>query len=115
MLRHPGLMPPNPVLCPHLGQIQFPVQQRPAIGAGVGQKYPDLAVLNPPHRAAVLPLHPGRLVAFLEEAGLINHQHSVSVGQVFHNVVPEVVANQVGVPTVAGQQALHPVRSGVAS
>ena len=31
-----------------------------------------------------------------------------------HNVVPEIIAHQVGVPTVAVQQPLHPVGSGVA-
>ena len=30
-----------------------------------------------------------------------------------HHVVPEIVANQVGVPDVGGQQALHPIGGGV--
>ena len=32
-----------------------------------------------------------------------------------HNIVPEVIANQVRVPPVVVQQALHPVGSGLAS
>ena len=30
-----------------------------------------------------------------------------------HHVVPEIVANQVGVPDVGGQQVLHPIGGGV--
>ena len=63
----------------------------------------------PPRRAAVLTLHPGRLVPLLEESGLVHHQHPIGVGQMLHNIAYQVVTNQISIPPVAGQQALHPV------
>ena len=95
-------------------QIQFPVQQGSSPGASVGQKYPDLTVFDPPRRAAVLPLHSHRLAPLLEEAGLVHHQHPVGGAQLLDHVVPEVIANQVRIPAIGGQQALHPVGSCVA-
>ena len=38
-----------------------------------------------------------------------------SGGQIFDHVAPQVIANQVRVPPVVVQQALHPIGSGVAS
>ena len=104
---------PLPVLSPYLRQIQFPVQQGSSPGASVGQKYPNLTVFNPPRRAAVLPLHSHRLAPLLEEAGLVHHQHPVGGAQMLDHVVPEVIANQVRIPAIGGQQGLHPVGCGI--
>ena len=112
-LRHPSLSPPFQVISPHPRQVEFPVQQGPPLGRGVGQKYPDLAVLDPPRRAAILPLHPNGLVPLLQKSRLVHHQNSMDVAQMLHHVVPEIVANQVGVPDVGGQQVLHPIGGGV--
>ncbi len=79
--------------------VEFPVQG-PPLGRGVG----DLAVLDPPRRAAILPLHPNGLVPLLQKSRLVHHQNSMDVAQMLHHVVPEIVANQVGVPDVGGQQ-----------
>jgi hypothetical protein len=45
-------------------QVQAAVEQRPATGRGVGQEHPDLAVLDPPGGAGVLPLRPAEPVPF---------------------------------------------------
>jgi hypothetical protein len=95
---------------PFLGQVQLPVHQRPALVAGVGQEDPDLAVLDPPGRARVLALHPGRLGALLEEPGLIHHQHPGRVAEPLHDIAAHVVAQRVRVPAGGGQQPLHSVR-----
>ena len=55
LLRHPGLPPALPVLRPYLGQVQFPVQQSPPPGTGIGQEYANWTVLDPARRTAVLP------------------------------------------------------------
>ena len=114
ILRHPGLPPPLPVLGPYLGQVQFPVQQRPAPGAGIGQENANLTVLDPSRRAAVLTLHPNGLAALLEKPGLVYHQNPTGVAQMLHNIVPEVIPDQVRIPPVVVQQALHSIGSGVA-
>ena len=112
-LRHPSLSPPFQVISPHPRQVEFPVQQGPPLGRGVGQKYPDLAVLDPPRRAAILPLHPNGLVPLLQKSRLVHHQNSMDVAQMLYHVVPEIVADQVGVPDAGGQQVLHPIGGGV--
>jgi hypothetical protein len=59
-------------------------------------------------------MHTNRLVSLLEESGIVHHQHPAGLAQMLHNVVPEIISNQVGVPDVGGKQALHPVGSGIA-
>jgi hypothetical protein len=77
--------------------------------AGVAEEDADLAVLDPPRRARVLPLHPGRLRAFLDEAGLVQDQHGIRVAQVLHDVGVQVIADRVGVPACATEEVLHAV------
>jgi site-specific DNA recombinase len=98
---------------PLLGQVQLPVHQRPTLSAGIGEEHADLAVLDPPGGARILALHPGRLGALLEEAGLIHHQHPVRVAELLGDVAAHVVAERAWVPAGAGQQPLHPVRGGL--
>ena len=52
------------------------ISARP-FGDGVGQEHAQLAVLDPPGGARVLPLHPGRPGPLLQEPGLVDHQHAV--------------------------------------
>jgi hypothetical protein len=80
------------------------------VAAGVAKKDADLAVLNPPGRARVLPLHPGRLAAFLDEAGLVQHAHRARVAQVLHDIGLQVVTDRVGIPVCPAEEVLHPVR-----
>ena len=81
--------------------------------AGVAQEHADLAVLDPTCRAAVLPLHPGRLVALLQEAGLGEDQHCIRIAQVLDHIGPQVIPDRIGVPAHAREEILHPVRRGV--
>jgi len=69
-----------------------------------------MAVRDPPRRAAVLPPHLGRFAAFLEETGLVDHQHRRRIAELLHHVGPQVVAHRIRVPPRPGQQALHPGR-----
>jgi hypothetical protein len=46
---------------------------------GIAEVDSDLGVLDPPGRAGVLPLHPGRGSAFLQVTGLISDQHRIRV------------------------------------
>ena len=77
---------------------------------GVGQEHAQLAVLHPPGRARVLPLHPRRPGSLLDEPGLVDDQHAAGVAQVPHHVAAHVVADPVRVPGRRVQQPLHPVR-----
>jgi hypothetical protein len=98
---------------PLLGQVQLSVHQRPPLSAGIGEEDPDLAVLDATGRARVLALHPRRLAALLEKAGLIYHQHPAGVAQVLHDVGAHVIAQRLWVPAGGGQQPLHPIGGGL--
>ena len=103
------LGPPVGVGGPLLGQVQLPIHQRPPLPAGIGQEDPDLAVLDPPGGAGILALHPGRLVALLEEPGLVHHQHPTRIAEALHDVVAHLITQPLGVPAGGGQQPLHPI------
>jgi hypothetical protein len=82
---------------------------------GVGQEDTDLAVLRPPGGAGILPLHPGRPGAFLNEPGLIGDQHPARVPEVLDDVVPHIITDLPGVPVRVAQQPLHPIRADLTS
>jgi hypothetical protein len=93
--RHPAA---RRVVGPGLGQVQVPVDQRHPTGCRIGQEDRDLAVLLLAGRAGVLALDPGRAVALLHKARLVQRQHRIGITQVLDHVVPQVVADAVGVP-----------------
>ena len=92
---------------PGLRQIQLPVHQGPALGRCVGGEDSDLAVLGAAGGAGVLPLHPGRGGALLEEAGVVHDQDPVRGAEALGNVVLEVVPDLVSVPGRTVQQVLE--------
>ena len=79
---------------------------------GVGQEHPQLTVVDLPGGAGVLPLHPGRAAALLDEPGVVDDEHpaSRSVAELVQHVAAHVVADPVDVPVRGPQQPLHPVR-----
>jgi len=58
-----------------------PVDQRLTERARIAEKDANLAVLDPPGRAGILPRDPDRVSAFLQEASLIDHQHAARITQ----------------------------------
>src|SRR5215469_13705916 len=101
---------PVPVSQPGFRQVQLAVDQGAPLAAGISAEHAQLAVLHPPGRAGVLPLDPGGLGAFLEEPGLIDHQHAVRRAEVPGHVGAHVVADSVRIPGRTVQQPLHPIR-----
>lgn len=53
------------VLSPGGRQVERPIDQRPALAAGVGQEHAQLTVVDPPSRAGVLTLNPAERTPFL--------------------------------------------------
>jgi hypothetical protein len=68
-----GCSAPQRIVNPALWEVQFPIQQRMSIWAGVCQEHTDLTIFNSPGCTTVLPLDADRFVAFFEETGLINN------------------------------------------
>ncbi len=92
--------PPAPIRAgdPPLGQIQLPVDQRMPASTGISEEGSGLAVLDPASGAGVLPPHPGRAGAFLQEAGVVHDQHAAWLAEVLDDSVANVGANAVDVP-----------------
>jgi len=102
------------IVGPAGGEVQGPVQEGVPARPGVGEEDPDLRVRRAPRRAAVLRLHARRLVALLQEPGLVDHQHALRVAQVLHHVGAQVVAHRVRVPRRAIEELLEAIRRRVA-
>ena len=81
---------------------------------GIGEKHPDLAVLDAACGAGVLALHARRLVALLEKAGLIQHQHGVGIAEMLDHIGAQVIAHRIGIPVHAGKEILHAIGAGIA-
>ena len=68
-----------------------------------------------PGRAAVLPRDAAGLLPLLQEAGLIHDEHAGGgIAEMVDDVVPEVIADALGVPGGGVQETLHPMRPGLA-
>lgn len=110
---HARGLAPCGVVSPHLGQVDVPVDQRPALRRGVGQEHRDLRVLDPPRRAGVLALDPDRRDALLQIAGVVQDQHTISLAELVGHVTAHIVTDVVRVPHRLAQQPLHRVRGRV--
>src|SRR5947209_16392794 len=75
--RDAGLGAPGGIVEPRfMGDVELAVQEHAVAGGiDIGQKGPDLAVVDPTQRARVLPLHAGRFPSLLGEPGWIGDQH----------------------------------------
>ena len=114
LLRHARFRPPCRIEGPGLGQVQRPVDQGMPVPAGIGEKHPDLAVLDAACGAGVLAFDAGRLVALLQEAGLVEHQHGIRIAEVLDHIGAQVIAHRIGIPVHAGEEVLHAIGAGIA-
>ncbi len=86
------------ILSPAQGKIQFPIQQRVAFDAGVGEKDPDLTVLNLARRPTLLLCDTCRFFPSFGKAGLVDHQDGLWIKEALQNGGAQVVAHQIRVP-----------------
>jgi hypothetical protein len=59
------------VFGPRFRQVKPPIDQRLAETAGIGGKHANLTVFDPAGGSRILPRNPHRMLALLEEAGVI--------------------------------------------
>jgi hypothetical protein len=81
------------------------------VSARVGQEHADLGVLDAAGGAGVLALDTDAVDAFLQVAGLVDHQNAVGVAEPVDHHLAYVVADDVGVPCRPVEQSLHRVRT----
>jgi hypothetical protein len=79
----------------------------------IPQEHPQLTVVDLPGGAGVLPLHPRRPAALLDEPGLIHHQHRTVIPEPLGDVTTQVITGRVDVPAIVTEQPLHPLRIGI--
>ena len=99
---------------PLLGQIEFPIQQEMVLGTRIGQKHPNLAVFHAAGGPAILARHARRLLAFFDEARLIDDQHGLQSPEMLNNIGAQSIAEGIGIPDRPPQQVLDAVRGGFA-
>jgi hypothetical protein len=90
---HAGL-----IICPDLGQIKRPVDERMAVARDVGGKHANLAVRDLARRPGVLAPDPARGPTLLEKAGLVDDQNSIRIPQGVDRVLAHDLAKRIGVP-----------------
>src|SRR5215210_1060409 len=111
LLGNASLGPALWVVRPLLGQIQRSSDEGGTLLGGVAQKHPDLAVDCVACGARVLAANTYTLLALLQEAGLVGDEHpTLFVAQVLNDILPEVVAHEVGVPLGRVQEPLDALR-----
>jgi hypothetical protein len=100
-----------PILRPFLRQIQGAVDKRRPVPRCVREEDTDLAVHGVARRARVLACDAAGLPPLLQEAGLVHDEDAGGgIPEMVDHVVPQVIADAVGVPGGGAQQALHPAR-----
>jgi len=73
--RGPWRVPLGRVGEPGFDQIEPPIDEGVAVGAGIAHEHPDLAVADPPEGAAVLAADAGRMDPLLREARVVEDEH----------------------------------------
>ena len=113
----PGCPPPRsgPASGPRLRQVKLPVDHGVPGPGCISEIDRDLGVFGAPGSTCVLALNAGRGGALLQVTGLIDDQDRIAVTEVFGDVVPQVIADAVGVPACPAQQVLHPAGRGITS
>src|SRR3954470_15337973 len=91
------------------GRAYASVDQSLPVAAGIGQEHANLAVLDPPRRARILARDPDRVLALLQEPGLVDHQHAVPIAEGLDHVSADAIAPAIRLPAAAPQQRLHAV------
>ena len=76
------------------------------VSRNITSKDPDLAIGDLPRRSRILAPHATGGFALLQKAGLVNNKHCIIIGQRFQRVIPDDVAQIIGVPAPATQDCL---------
>ncbi len=101
------------IVGPLLRQVESPVEECRAVPRAVGKEDTNLGVLDPASGARELPRHPSGAGALLEELGFVDHEHSLGVADSFHNVIPQVVTDFIGVLVRPPHQVVNTVPVGL--
>ena len=65
------------VVGPLFREIEFPIEQKMALGSRIGHKHPNLAIFNTAGCPTILARPPRRMLAFFQKSRLIDDQHGL--------------------------------------
>jgi hypothetical protein len=108
-LRNTNFFAASAIFQPVARKIEFPVEQRVAKSADVGEKDPDLTILDLFGAATILTRHSCRLVSPLGKAGLVDGHHCIPISEVGQDIGAQFVTDAVLVPDGIGEEALHAI------
>src|SRR5690349_5045602 len=84
-----------------------------ALSACLGQKYPDLAMLDTTGCATLLSGHTGRMLAFFAKPCLINHEHGLGIAQRLDHIGTSGLADLLRIPLGPPQHMLEAIWGGI--
>src|ERR1700741_4207395 len=102
------------IVGPFLRKIQRAIDERMTVARHVGGEDADLAVRDLAGGTSALPRHPARSLAFLEKAGLVDHEHRIVIRQMLDDIIADDIAQTISIPIPATQDRLLPPRTGIA-
>src|SRR5229473_7100524 len=97
-LRNAGFFAASAVCQPVARKIEFPVEQRMATSADIGEKDPHLTIFDLFGAATILMRRACRLGSPLGKAGLVDGYHGIRISQVSQDIAEQLVANDVLIP-----------------
>jgi len=100
--RNPGFFAASAVCQPVARKIEFPVEQRVTTAADVGEKDPDLTILDLFGAATLLMRRACRLGSPLGKAGLVNSYHGIRISEVSQDILTQFVTHAVLIPDGSG-------------
>ena len=106
---HIGRRPALLVIRPAFRKVEPPVDQRLSEPARIGEKHPDLRVLNPAGRSRILPRRANRMLALLHKARLVDHQNPVRVAKRRKRIIAHPIAKRLRRPLASPKQRLHAI------
>ncbi len=115
LLRHVRGRPAARVVGPSLRQVEGAVEESMPLGRDVSCEHTDLAVGDLARRARILTMNPAGSLTLLEEAGLVEDQHSVRFGQGLDDVLAHDIAQGIRVPLATPKHRLLTPWSGITS
>ncbi len=98
LLRNPRALAARCVVGPRFGEREFTIEQDMALGARLGHKHPNLAMFHASGGPALLARHSRRMLAFFEEARLIDDQYGLRSTEILDHRGAQIVAQGIGIP-----------------
>jgi len=107
-------LPPG-IVSPFLRKIKRAIDESMTMTQYVGSEDADLTVRDLACGTSVLPRHPARRLALLEQASLVDPRAASSSAKLLDDIIADDIAQAIRIPIPAPQDRLLPPRARIAS